>query len=370
MSIIFTTISMKVMTKRLNDIFYNSTTGYSGLKELLNQAKEQKILLTNDEIKQWYQDQPINQIYKPFSQVKNFSSFKSHTNQTGELYADLMDVSRFSWHNKGVKYLLNIIDLFSRYAWSFPLKSKKPSEIEPYIKEVIESIPKNHIISFTFDKGREFMGEVKALLNSKHIQIYLNDPKSLNGKNKMALIERFHQTLWNMIKKYLSSQETLTYIDQLPQFIQNYNNRIHSTIQDKPINVFKMKQPVIVVSHEMIHPLQSENKFQIGDMVRVQKKRHVFDKKGLIPIYSKKIYKIISIKGKRYEVDDGSYYYAEQLVKGTEQSPTQSEYQKLIKQNAQQNKTERQLRKDFKAPLEQIQNQIIKGKRVRKPPSK
>jgi IS30 family transposase len=161
---IFTTFSMKAMTKRLNDIFYNSTTGYSGLKELINQAQELKLPLTNEEIKQWYQSQPINQIYKPFRQVKKFTSFKSFTNQTGELYADLMDVSRFSRHNKGIHYLLNIIDLFSRYAWSFPLKTKRPSEIKPYIEQVINEIPKGHTIYFTFDNGNEFKGEVNSLI--------------------------------------------------------------------------------------------------------------------------------------------------------------------------------------------------------------
>jgi IS30 family transposase len=216
------------MTNRLKEIFYNSETGYSGLKELQKQAKEQNLPLTYDEIKNWYDNQPINQIYKPFREVKKFTSFKSFTNQTGELYADLMDVSRFSRHNKGIHYLLNIIDLFSRYAWSFPLKTKRPSEIKPYIEQVINEIPKDHTIYFTFDNGNEFKGEVKQLLDSKNIKIFLNDPHSLNAKNKLALIERFHQTLWNMIKKYLSSNETLTYIDQIPQFISNYNNRIHS----------------------------------------------------------------------------------------------------------------------------------------------
>jgi hypothetical protein len=160
--------------------------------------------------------------------------------------------------------------------------------------------------------------------------------------------------MWNIIKKYLLSNETLTYIDQLPHFISNYNNRIHSTTNDKPINIFKMKQPVIVILHSMTYPTQLKSKFKVGDMVRVQKKRRTFDKKGLIPIYSKKIYKIIAIKGKRYEVDDGSYYYAEQLVKGTKQLPSKVEYQKIVKQNKQQNKTERILKQEFKSQFPKL----------------
>ena len=38
--------------------------------------------------------------------------------------ADLVDMQSFSKHNDGVKYLLNVIDVFSKYAWSVPLIDK------------------------------------------------------------------------------------------------------------------------------------------------------------------------------------------------------------------------------------------------------
>ena len=38
--------------------------------------------------------------------------------------ADLVDMQAFSKHNDGVKYLLNVIDVFSKYAWSVPLIDK------------------------------------------------------------------------------------------------------------------------------------------------------------------------------------------------------------------------------------------------------
>jgi hypothetical protein len=66
-----------------------------------------------------------------------------------------------------------------------------------------------------------------------------------------------------MIKKYLSSNETLTYINQIPQFISNYNNRIHLTLNNKFINIFKIKKPVLVVNFLMINLFLIENKFEI-----------------------------------------------------------------------------------------------------------
>lgn len=348
----------------LSDLYYNTSTGYGSLQDLIKQSKAHSLNLSTTTITEWYNKQPVNQIYKPIRAVKTHSKIVSHSLHSGEIYVDLMDVSRFSRNNKGIKYLLNCIDLYSRFVWSFPLKTKKPSEIEPYIKEVIQSIPNKTDMTFSFDNGSEFKGEVKALLDKLEIPIYLNDPSALNAHHKMALIERFNRTLWNYFKKYLSYNNTLTYIDELPNFIHNYNNRIHSTTKRKPINALKDKSPLIVVTNEditdMIQPI---NVFKIGDLVRTQKLRRTFDKKGLLPTFSKKVHKIIGLQYNKYLVDNGKSYYAEQLVKATDEVIDD----KIFKLNENENRKERKLKEDFKLPLEQIEKQIVSTKRERKP---
>ena len=42
---------------------------------------------------------------------------------------DLADMQSLSKYNKGIKYLLCAIDLFSKYAWVIPLKDKKGASI-------------------------------------------------------------------------------------------------------------------------------------------------------------------------------------------------------------------------------------------------
>ena len=79
---------------------------------------------------------------------------------------------------KGYKYLLNVVDIYSRYAWSFLIKTKKPSEIAPHIETVLKEVNPNKIW-FTFDNGNEFKGDVKKLLNEKGAEIHLNHPNLL-----------------------------------------------------------------------------------------------------------------------------------------------------------------------------------------------
>ena len=47
---------------------------------------------------------------------------------------DLADLSSLSKHNNKFKYLLNVIDIFSLYAWSVPLKDKTGTSITIALK--------------------------------------------------------------------------------------------------------------------------------------------------------------------------------------------------------------------------------------------
>lgn len=50
--------------------------------------------------------------------------------------ADLVDMQNFSRDNKGVKYLLTIIDVFSKYGWIVPLKQKTGIAVANALEQV------------------------------------------------------------------------------------------------------------------------------------------------------------------------------------------------------------------------------------------
>ena len=79
-----------------------------------------KKVLGSDIEKKKLADELHKPIIKKFKRRKVYSSFKD--NIWGVDLADMQLISKF---NKGVKYLLCVIDLFSRYAWVVPLKNKK-----------------------------------------------------------------------------------------------------------------------------------------------------------------------------------------------------------------------------------------------------
>ena len=81
--------------------------------------------------------QLANELHKPmirkFKKRKVYSSFKDHI-----WGVDLADMQSLSKYNRGIKYLLCVIDLFSKYAWVIPIKDKKGTSIVNAFKKNIK----------------------------------------------------------------------------------------------------------------------------------------------------------------------------------------------------------------------------------------
>ena len=166
------------------------------------------------------------QIIKEFKKRKVFSSLKD--NSWG---VDLADVQSLSKYNKGIKYLLCAIDLFSKYAWVIPIKDKKGTSIVNAFKKIISEKRKPNKI--WVDQGSEFYNKsFKDFLKMNNFEMY----STYNGE-KSVVAERFIQTSKNKIFKYMAAVSNKVYFDVLGDIVNKYNNTVHRTIKMKPIDV-------------------------------------------------------------------------------------------------------------------------------------
>ena len=190
-----------------------------------------------------------------------------------------------SKYNKGFRFLLRVIDIFSKYAWVIPLKDKKGiSTVDAFQKILKESNRKPNKI--WVDKGSEFYNNsFKKWLQDNDIVMY-----STNNEGKSVIVERFIRTLKNKIYKYKTSISKNVYIDKLDDIIKEYNNTYHTSIKMKPIDV--KDNTYIGFKKESIdkNPI-----FKVGDHVRISKYKNIFAK-GYMPNWSEKIFVISEIK--------------------------------------------------------------------------
>ena len=141
--------------------------------------------------------------------------------------ADLIDMREFSNDNKDYNYLLNVIDIFSKYAQSIPLKTKTASEVTKAFESILTT--KNHPKKLWVDQGSEFYNKTfDALLKKYSIEIY-----HTFNEGKAVIVERFKRILKSIMYKYLTANNTNNYIDKLDKMVSKYNNNIPSENETK-----------------------------------------------------------------------------------------------------------------------------------------
>ena len=129
-------------------------------------------------------------------------------------------MNAFEKHNDGYKYILCIVDLFSKFAWSIPLKSKSADTVLTAIKNVVKESGREPE-KIWVDKGSEFYNkDFKTWTNKKDIVIY-----STYGESKSAVVERFIRTLKELIVPIFTETNSRDWVSILPDVMKTYNNR-------------------------------------------------------------------------------------------------------------------------------------------------
>ena len=168
-----------------------------------------------------------------------------------------------SKYNKGNKYLLGAIDLFSKYAWVVPLKDKKGTSIANAFQKITSKGRKPN--KMWFDQGSEFYyNYFKDILKINNIEMY-----STYNEGKSVVAERFIRRLKNKIFKHMTAISKNFYFDMLDDIFNKYSHTVHKTTKMKPIKV--------------------------ADHVRISKYKNIFAK-GYTPNWSEEIFAVSKIK--------------------------------------------------------------------------
>ena len=229
-------------------------------------------------------EQLAEELHKPiirkFKKRKVYSAFKD--NIWG---ADLADMQLISKFNIGFRFLLCVIDIFSKYAWVVPLKDRKGVSIANAFQSILKKSNRKPS-KIWVDKGSDFYNNsFKKWLQGNSTAMY-----STNNEGKSVVAERFITTIKNKIYKYMTSISKDVYIDKLDDIINEYNNTYHRTIKIKPIDV--KDNTYINIGKEVNG---NDPKFKVGDHVRISKYKNIFDK-DYTPNWSEEIFVIKEIK--------------------------------------------------------------------------
>ena len=252
--------------------------------------------------------QLANELHKPI--IRKFKKRKAYSSFIDNIWGvDLADMQSLSKNNKGNKYLLGAIDIFSKYVWVVRLKDKKGTSIVKAFQKIISEGRKPNKI--WVDHSKEFCNNsFQDFLKVNNIEMY-----STYNEEKSVVAERFIRTLKNNIFKHMTTISKYVYFDVLDDIVNKCNNTVHRTIKMKPIDVTSDSYAEYNEDFNKKDP-----KFKVCDHVRISKYKSIFAK-GYAPKLLGEVFVVSGIKNTvlwTYVVSDlndeeitGSFYEKE-----------------------------------------------------------
>jgi transposase InsO family protein len=205
--------------------------GHPGQDKLFLAARKRGIPATRNQIKQLLATKGAKQLFRPLPQSKGT------TGAEGLLERCQMDLIEFRTAPSKVgrdtfRYILVLIDVFSREVWVDVTKDKTPAVVEPVLRRLLTALPKNPSVIST-DKGNEFVGPVQGLLDEKNIIHKTKDPQDANA---LGVVDRAIQTLKKKLAESLS-EDPGEWASRIKDVVKAYNSTPHATVHGEPEEV-------------------------------------------------------------------------------------------------------------------------------------
>ena len=216
----------------------------------------------------------MNKIYSK-GPKKNYATNKTDVHHVDDTWSlEILDLKDYGpENNKNYRYVLVIIDNFSKFGWTIPLKNKNAQTIKDFFENIlISSKRKPNLIES--DRGKEFYKNIfQDFLIKNKIKI---SPR--NTSLGAVFAEKFNRTIRDLLKQPVFEKGDGKWIDILPVITKQYNNRVHSSTKLTPIQASLKKNEGYVYKNLIDKRKKIKPKFQINDIVRTTDLKKTFSK--------------------------------------------------------------------------------------------
>jgi len=294
---------------------YYKKYNYPASAKLFNLIKrhETDSEITRNDVQDFISHRLETELLKRKLKSKKFGHITSPSFQYNS-QLDIFDLSKYSRSNRGYKYLLVIIDVFSRKVWIIPMKTKNEIDVNDSLKEIFKHYKPTIITS---DTDPSFSAKKTQKLfednNIIHDVVIARD-----DHRALGIIDRFALTIKSILSKLFIIIDKTNWIDTIDEIIDNYNNTPHSSIENLTPN-----QATNEINREtisLLNQIKSGNTsflkksiFKPGDLVRMRITKTF--RKGTEPRYTDDLFVVDNVIGRRVTLSNGRRVLDTELLK-------------------------------------------------------
>jgi hypothetical protein len=270
----------------LNETYDNLKTGLGGIVVFYKYICSKYINIKRKEVAEFLKSKPLYQIVRKDRHRVNKPILAYNNNSIWSI--DLIDLNYFLQHNRRYRYILTVVDVFSRHLWLEKLKKK---EAEEYTQAMIRITNRAGVRpdSFLSDNGLENLGEFKQWCKENGIK-----QRFIRSHTPQAnLVESTNKIVRSKLNQIFARTNSLTWIDNLKDVEDWRNSSYIRSIKGSPNQIWTPEKirpeqlaeipnlskddysPPAVLSRHLTQIKQKIAKFQQtefneGDLVRVR----------------------------------------------------------------------------------------------------
>ena len=215
----------------------------------------------------------VGELYSKKSR-KNYPTNKIDVYHIDDIWnLDILDLKDYGEENNtGYRYVSVVIDNFSKFGWTTPLKKKNGQKTKSSEITLRNSKRKPNLLEC--DRGKEFYNKIfQKFVNKNKFKVY-----SRNTSLGAVYAEPFNRTIRDLLKRPLSEMSDANWIDVLPTITKQNNNRVHTSTKLTPTEARLKKNEGFFYKNLFDKRNKIKPKFQVNDLVRVADWTRTFSK--------------------------------------------------------------------------------------------
>ena len=306
----------EAITKIILENYYSPSTGFQSANKLFQKLKPKYHDLKLKQVQNVINQQPTQQIHQQHKiKLNDYNQINAYG--FSEVAMDLLDLSTFKSENENYRDLLLVQDLYSRFFFAEPLKSKDAKTVLLAVKKIQYGFRPCGIytpfVSITADEGSEFnnrafkeyfrRGRTSEVLGL-NTKLFFKNPELKNSA--LAITDRLCRTIRDILRKFMTTTGNHNWIDRINRIVNNINSTYHETIHAIPSDVYNG----IDTNNQEIRP--SPPQLRPGQKVRLRNLNKNFNRKHQSN-FSNRVYEIENLDGLGYKLlgQNRKYFYHE-----------------------------------------------------------